>query len=90
MKQTHPLYNIYIPENHMMNCILALMLTVLNRLTAKERGKMLAARPIRIKIRLHMMRLKLNDVEMVKTCIPMYRNTTVSAEGEGKMDHCAI
>lgn len=68
----------------MMNCILALMLTVLNRLTAKERGKMLAARPIRIKIRLHMMRLKLNDVEMVNTCIPMYRNTTVSAEGEGR------
>ena len=28
-----------------------------------------------------MIRLKLNDVEMVNTCIPMYRNTTVS-EGE--------
>jgi hypothetical protein len=63
----------------MMNCILGLMLTVLNRLTAKERGKMLAARPIRIKMRLHMIKLKLNDVEMVNTCIPMYRNTTVSA-----------
>ena len=27
-----------------------------------------------------MIRLKLNDVEMVNTCIPMYRNTTVSVE----------
>jgi hypothetical protein len=63
----------------MMNCILGLILTVLNRLTAKERGKILAARPIRIKMRLHMIRLKLNDVEIVNTCIPMYRNTTVSA-----------
>ena len=63
-----------------MNCILGLMLTVLNLLTRKERGKMLAALPIRMRIRLQMIRLKLNDVVMVNTCIPMYRNTTVSAD----------
>ena len=68
-----------LPENHMINCIPALILTVLNLLTRKERGKILAARPIKIRIRLHMIRLKLNDVEIVNTCIPMYRNTTVSA-----------
>ena len=71
---------LFLPENHMINCILELMLTVLNRLTMKERGKILAARPIRIKIRLQMIRLKLKDVVMVNTCIPMYRNTTVSVE----------
>ena len=64
----------------MINCILGLMLTVLNLLTRNERGKMLAARPIRIKIRLQMIRLKLKDVVIVNTCIPMYRNTTVSVQ----------
>ena len=62
---------IHSPENHMMNCILGLMLTVLNRLTRKERGKMLAARPIRIKMMLQMIRLKLKEVVMVNSCIPM-------------------
>jgi len=68
----------------MMNCIWLLILVARNRFTRKDRGKMLAARPSRIRIRLQMMSSTLKDVLMVNTCMPMYRNTTVSAREGGE------
>lgn len=42
---------------------------------------MLAALPMRMRTRLQMMSSTLKDVRMANTCMPMYRNTTVSAVG---------
>ncbi len=66
----------------MMNCIRPLILTVLNRLTRKERGYILRALPKRIRIRLHTIRPTSNDVVIVNTCIPIYKNTTTSVRGD--------
>ena len=41
---------------------------------------MLRARPSRIRMRLQTIRPTSNDVVIVNTCIPMYKNTTVSVE----------
>ena len=67
-----------------MNCMRLLILMERNLLTRKERGKMLAALPTRMRIRLQMISSTLKEVRMANTCIPMYRNTTVSA----RKSHC--
>ena len=62
----------------MINCILLLILMERNLFTRKESGKILAALPMRMSMRLQMISSTLKEVEMAKTCMPMYRNTTVS------------